>query len=204
MRHGEPFKREESLAGADVNSVCYRPLKYDVVVYNRKLGELRINARLVGEKKKYRELFGEHVFGDKDCFPDTAKYTLGPLREYGADALACGDVNGIESIVMTEIDFYWGGPQGEIEIRKAADVFAALEARGREIPEKARIIKAVFKMKFTDSKTPRCVKIRPSNIAEYTRDHDAAMIEDWLRLRGFLLNEEAGQNVAVAQAVAGS
>lgn len=201
VRHGEPFKREESLAGTDVGSVCYRPLKYDVIVYDRRLGELRVNARLVGEKKKYRELFGKHVFGDNDCFPGTAKYTLEPLRELGADALACFDVDGIESIVLTEVDFFWGGAQGEIEIRKATDVFAALEARGRTIPERARIIKAVFKVKFADSKTPRSVKICPSNVAEYGRDHDASMIEEWLRLRGFLRNTEIRQNVAVAEAL---
>lgn len=202
VRHGEPFKREESLAGADVSSVCYRPLKYDVVVYDRQLGELRINARLVGEKKLYRQLFGKHLFGDENCFPGTAKYTLEPLREYGADSLACGDIDGIESIVLTEVDFAFGGAQGEVEIRKAADVFAALEARGRNMPERARIIKAVFKVKFADSNTPRSVKIRPSNIAEYTRDSDAGLLEQWLQLRGFIINEEAGQHVAPA--VAGS
>jgi hypothetical protein len=202
VRHGEPFKREESLAGADVSSVCYRPLKYDVVVYDRQLGELRINARLVGEKKLYRQVFGNHLFGNVNCFPGTAKYTLEPLREYGVDSLACGDIEGIESIVLTEVHFAWGGAQGEVEIRKAADVFAALEARGRSMPERARIIKAVFKVKFADSNTPRSVKIRPSNIAEYTRDSDAGLLEQWLQLRGFIINEEAGQHVAPA--VAGS
>jgi len=202
VRHGEPFKREESLAGTDVKSVCYRPLKYDVVVYDRELGELRINAQLVGEKKVYRQLFGKHLFGDENCFPGTGKYTLEPLREYGADALACGDVDGIESIVLAEVGIYWGGEQGEMEIRKAADVFAALEARGRHLPEKARLVKAVFKVKFADSKTPRAVKIRPSNVAEYTRDHDAPLVEDWLRLRGFLVNEEAPQHVAAEATVA--
>jgi hypothetical protein len=200
VRHGEPFKREESLAGADVSSVCYRPLKYDVVVYDRRLGELRINARLVGEKKLYRQLFGKHLFDDENCFPGTAKYTLEPLREYGADALACGDIDGIESIVLTEVDFAWGGAHGEVEIRKAADVFAALESRGRSMPERARIIKAVFKVKFADSNTPRSVKIRPCNIAEYTRDSDAGLLEQWLQLRGFIINEEAGQHVAAAVA----
>lgn len=202
VRHGEPFKREESLAGADVSSVCYRPLKYDVVVYDRQLGELRINARLVGEKALYRQVFGKRLFDDENCFPGTAKYTLEPLREYGADSLACGDIDGIESIVLTEVHFFWGGAQGEIEIRKAADVFAALEARGRQMPERARIIKAIFKVKFADSNTPRSVKIRPANIAEYTRDSDAGLLEQWLTLRGFIINEEAGANVA--QAVAGS
>lgn len=200
VRHGEPFKREESLAGADVSSVCYRPLKYDVVVYDRQLGELRINARLVGEKKLYRLLFGKHLFGDENCFPGTAKYTLEPLREYGADSLACGDIEGIESIILTEVDFAWGGAQGEVEIRKAANVFAAFEARGRSMPERARIIKAVFKVKFADSNTPRSVKIRPSNIAEYTRDSDAGLLEEWLQLRGFIINEEAGQHAAPAMA----
>lgn len=204
VRHGEPFKREESLAGADVSSVCYRPLKYDVVVYDRQLGELRINARLVGEKKLYRQQFGKHLFGDENCFPGTAKYTLEPLREYGADSLACGDTEGIESIVLTEVHYFWGGAQSEVEIRKAADVFAALEARGRQMPERARIIKAIFKVKFADSNTPRSVKIRPSNIAEYTRDCDAAVLEQWLSLRGFIVNEEAGAHGTVAQAVAGA
>lgn len=198
VRHGEPFKREESLTEADVSSVCYRPLKYDVIVYDRRLGELRINARLVGEKKLYRQLFGKHLFGDENCFPGTAKYTLEPLREDGADSLACWDIEGIESITLVEVDFLWGGAFGEIEIRKATDVFAALEARSRRLPENARIIKAVFKVKFTDSNTPRSVKIRPSNIAEYTRDSDAALVEQWLTLRGFVVRQETPEHEAVA------
>jgi hypothetical protein len=156
----------------------------------------------VGEKKLYRQLFGKHLFDNENCFPGTAKYTLEPLRENGADALACGDIEGIESIVLTEVHFAWGGAQGEVEIRKASDVFAALEARGRTMPEEARIIKAVFRVKFEDSKTPRSVKIRPSNIAEYTRDSDADLLERWLQLRGFIINEEAGQHVAAAMASA--
>ncbi len=203
IRHGEPFKREESLNGAGVASVCYRPLKYDVLVYDRQLGELRINAQLVGEKKLYCEKLGLHLFGDSGCFPGTRKYTLEPLREMGADALSCGDVEGIESITLTEVDFHWGGGHGEIEIRKAGDLFAALAAREGHLPTSPRILKAVFKVKFEDSKTPRSVKIRPGNIAEYTRDSDAALIEQWLGLRGFIQHKEINEHVAAAEALAG-
>lgn len=203
IRHGEPFKREESLNGSGVASVCYRPLKYDVLVYDRQLGELRINAQLVGEKKLYCEKLGQHLFGDSGCFPGTRKYTLEPLREMGADALSCGDVEGIESITLTEVDFYWGGGHGEIEIRKAGDLFAALAAREGHLPTGPRILKAVFKVKFEDSKTPRTVKIRPGNVAEYTRDSDAALIEQWLTLRGFILQAEANEHAAAAEALAG-
>ena len=106
-------------------------------------------------------------------------------------SLARGDIDGIESITLTEVDLLWGGAHREIEIRKADGVFAALAARQRELPEHPRIIKAVFKVKFADSGTPRSVKLRPSNIAEYTRDSDAALVEQWLNLRGFINREEA-------------
>lgn len=182
--------------------MCYRPLKYDVVVYDQRLGDLRMNCQLVGEKRLYCQKFGQHFFGNPDSFPGKRKYTLEPLREYEVDALACGDIEGIESITLTEIQFYWGGAHGEIEIRKAGDLFAALAARQGRFPDGPRIIKAVFKVKFEDSKTPRSVKIRPGNIAEYTRDSDAALIEQWLELRGFILHEENASNETPAASMA--
>ena len=32
--------------------------------------------------------------------------------------------------------------------------------------------------------------VRPSNIAQYTRDSDAAVVEEWLTKRGFVLAEQ--------------
>lgn len=205
VRHGEPYKREESQDGADVSSVCYRPIKYDVVVYDQRLGELRINAQLVGEKKLYCEQFGKHFFNDEDCFPGKDKYTLEPLREYGADSLACGDIEGIESILLVEVGFFWGGAYRANDVKKADDVFADLAQRQRQLPEGGRIFKAVFKVKFADSNTPRSVTIKPSNVANYTRDSDAALIEQWLELRGFIVHPpRESENEPVAQALAGS
>jgi hypothetical protein len=34
------------------------------------------------------------------------------------------------------------------------------------------------------------VTIRPSNVAQYTRDSDASAVEDWLTKRGFILAEQ--------------
>jgi hypothetical protein len=198
IRHGQTFKREESLEGAVVESVCYRPLKYDVAVYNRHLGELRINADLVGEKKLYREQLAEHLFGDKQFFNINKKYTLEPLRQYGLASMACGDIEGIESITLTEVQFFWGGAYHEIEIRKASDVFASFEERGSDLPESPLITKAVLKVKFTDSKTARSVTIRPPNVAQYTRDSDALVLERWLEQRGFIVHAGVGSHAAVA------
>jgi len=71
--------------------------------------------------------------------------------------------------------------------RWANDIFAAYSGSGRAMPKKARIIRASFQVKFTDSKTARTVTIRPSNIAQYTRDDDSAVVEEWLVKRGFIV-----------------
>jgi hypothetical protein len=188
VRHGDPFKREGSLDEGEPASVFYRPEKFDVLVYDPKVGEIRMNARSKGEKDLYRKAFGRHLFGSEDFFPGTAKYTLEPLRVDGAKSLVCADVDGIEWVRLVETQYAWGGKYHETEARQADDIFAALEERGKSMPEKARIIRARFKVKFADAKTPRTVTIRPSNIAQYQRDADSVFVEQWLLNRGFIKN----------------
>lgn len=204
VRHGEPYKREGSLENGESSSVLYRPEKHDVVVYDPTIGEIRINARSKGEKELYRTKFGLHLFSDEDFFPGKSKYTLEPLRADGKASLVCTDMDGMEWVKLREIQYYWGGPQNEVETRRANDYFAALEARGRSIPAKARITRAGFQIKFNDSKTPRSVVIRPSNIAQYTRDADSTLVEKWLTKRGFILTEKEDEHEDAEAVVAGS
>lgn len=197
VRHGDPFKREGAIddKGESVG-VYYWPEKFDVIILDPVEGELRINARNKGEKKEYRKLFGRHLYGDDGFFGGESKYTLEPLRELGEDALA--PVEGMEQPVLTEVHFLWGGSQLEREIRKANDIFAAYRDRNRAFPANPPIVKAVFRITFSDSDTPRAVTIRPPNVAQYTRDADAAVVEKWLKARGFILkqNEEAHGHAA--------
>jgi hypothetical protein len=204
VRHGQPFKREGSLKGGESTSVYYRPEKHDVLIYNQALSEMRMNAKSKGEKELYREKFGLHLFGFENYFPGTAKYTLTPLGEDSEAALVCNDIEGMEWVKLTEIRYYWGGTQHEIEIRRADDLLAALRQRGREITHGQRIVKAGFLVKFKDSKTPRSVAIRPDNIAEYTRDDDGALVEQWLAKRGFIRSEQLEEDEELETALAGA
>ena len=202
VRRGDPFKREGSIEKTGMTSVYYRPEKYDVLKYDQGLGELSVNAE--GNKKLvalYRELFGELLFGDSKRFPNTAKYTLAPLQDDGPDALICSDVEGIDTITLKEVQILWGGPQGEIEIRRAKDLFEALKGRKKELP-KGRLVKASFLVKFTDAKTPRTVTIRPQNIASYTRDSDSSVVEAWLTARGFVKSAPEAQDADLVPAAA--
>lgn len=187
VRHGEPYKREESVVGVEPSSVAYRPLKYDVLVYTPALKELRINAQLKGERQLYRTEFGRHFFGGQNYFNDGAKYTLEPLRSAGEASLVCADVDGMEWVRLKELHYNWGGSHGEYEIAKANDLFAAMKDRGgRRIPQSPALAKAVFLIKFAGAKRARTVSVKPPNTALYARDGDSGLVEEWLEKRGFL------------------
>ena len=186
VRRGDQYKREGAIEKTKTTSVYYRPEKYDVLRYDETLGELAINAE--GNKKiaeHYRALVGVLLFDDDQRFPGTAKFTLDPLREAGAASLVCSDVEGIDSVVLKEVQLMRGGSFGLVEILRAKDLLAAYAEKGRELP-KGRITKASFLVKFSGQKAPRTVTIRPNNIASYTRNEDTVPVEAWMARRGFI------------------
>jgi len=188
VRHGETFRREGAVKGGQSATVFYRPEKHDVLVYNSVIGELGINAGSKGEKELYRKAFGRHLFSGNDHFPrSNRKYTLEPLQTSGDASLVCTDIQGIDSIQLTEIMYFWGGAQNEIEIRRSGDIFASLKDRNRKIQKTP--ISAKFRVKFSDSKIPRSVQIRPPNVAKFTRDDDGRLVAEWLTKRGFSLTK---------------
>lgn len=193
VRHGDPFKRKGAIGeNSESVGVYYWPEKFDVLVLDPTDGDLRINARNKGEKKEYRKVFGRHLYGSDGFFSVESKYTLEPLRKKGEDAIA--PVEGMKEVLLTEVHFLWGGSFGERETRKADDIFGQYKARKARFPAKAPIIKACFRVTFSDSDTPRTVTIRPPNEALYLRDADSVIVEKWLKLRGFIAKKGKRQN----------
>jgi hypothetical protein len=193
VRHGEPYKREGRIQEDGSGSVYYRPEKHDVLIYAPAIGELRIHAGTKGERELYRKTFGFYLFGRDDFFPGNEKYTLEPLKQ-GRSSLVCSDIDGIDSIVMKEIEFTIPGAVWEREIHKADDVFTAFENRSFEIRDHIRISRASFKVQFSDSQKARTVTIRPSNNAQYGRDEDSVLVEHWLNARGFIVGSNLHDN----------
>jgi len=200
VRHGMPFKREGSLKEGQSETVFYRPEIHDVLVYDRIANELSVHAGTKGERELYLSAFGRRLFGDAEYFPDAEKFTLEPLKSGDPECLACVDIEGMEEVKLTELQFFWGGPYGDIEIRKSKNYLASLAARQQSIPETARLIQASFSVKFENAKNPRTVEIRPSNIATYTRDDDSVLVEEWMIARGFIVErkEEASEEAPEA------
>lgn len=187
VQHGQLCKREPSRKGPQSTCTFFRPERTDLVIYDAVHNELRISAGTIGELRLYREKFGKHVFGDPEKFVYGQKYTLTPLKTEGVRSLQCRDVGGIEWVRLTEIEYAWPCAFDHTEKHKADDVFKALELQRRGIETRAGLHHARFAVKLAGETNPRPVLIQPPNVAEYGRGEEAAVIEQWLRVRGFVL-----------------
>lgn len=135
----------------------------------------------------YREKFGKHLFGDPEKFVYAQKFTLTPLKTDGVGSLQCRDVGGIEWVRLTEIEYAWPCAFDYTEKHKADDLFKALELKRRGIEAHADLLRARFAVKLAGETNSRPVLVQPPNIAEYGRGEEAAIIEQWLRARKFVL-----------------
>ena len=192
VRHGQHIKREGTVEiDGDPGSVFYRPEKFDVLIYYPETGELAIYASTKGEHNIYCKLFGKHLFGDAEFFDFTnivEKYTLQPLIDDARASLTCSDVDGIESINLYELHIGHHNDQKDIEIRRADDVFQALEYQHRYLEserEHTTILRAKFKVTFSDGRK-RSVTIEPPNTGTFDRETDNSVIHEWLTKRGFI------------------
>jgi hypothetical protein len=86
-----------------------------------------------------------------------------------------------------DLEYVPDGPLHRVDRVKADDVFQALALKGRSVERDVDIRRAIFEVKLRDVTDPKSVLIEPRNIAEYGRGEGAAIIEQWLHLREFVL-----------------
>jgi hypothetical protein len=194
VRHGLPCKREGVFKDGKPESVFYRPQKHDVVVYDIENAELRMNCCGVREMQEFQRAFGLYLFSNENFFPGEGKYTLTPLVEKGRNCLACGEVDGIESVTLKEVEFFYGGKPWQRIARRSDDIFSLVENELFKWPDPQRITRAGFEVKFKDSKKTRRVTIIGSNKAQYGRDGDAVTVEKWMKLAGFILTKATNED----------
>jgi hypothetical protein len=186
IRHGDPFRREGAMEGTKASSVFYRPLCYDAVGYDSRTGTLRVHAKHRWESQLYRHQFGLQLFGAIDAFPDIGRYALEPIRAQKAACLECKDIKGLKHVTLLEVHIAWGGSYGEVEIRRASDLYAAMRQRHWDFPPDVPLVRATFLIEFYGSGGRRTVTLEPPNAAHYSRDEDSMLIDQWLLARGFI------------------
>ena len=187
VQHGQSCRREPSVKGEESTCTFFRPERTDMVILDTAHPELRINSASAPDMRRYRELFGLHLFGSAETFRYADKYNLEPLRRLGPASLECSDFPGLESARLTELEMDWGGALNNTSVEKADDVFAALEIRHAGIPDQPALKRAKIKVKLKGVKKPRVLSLVAGNKSGYPRGEEAAIFEEWLRAREFIV-----------------
>lgn len=197
VQHGQACRREPSVKGEESTCTFFRPERTDMVILDTANPELRINSASAPDMRKYRELFGLHLFGSAETFRYADKYSLEPLRKLGQASLECSDFPDLESARLTELEMDWGGALNNKSVEKADDVFTALEIRNAAIPDEPALKKAKIKVKLKGVKKPRVLSLVAGNKSGYPRSEESALLEDWLRAREFIVyGKRAHEEVA--------
>ena len=138
-------------------------------VFPQRIGVRQHMARgsVVGEK------FGRNI---------VQRLAFGQLREHSRDR---GRLR--VKLAQGAADHLFGRPIQQVEE-------GAIGAKDRSIARDVHIRKAVFNIKLQGVTDPKTVMIQPRNIAEYGRGEGAAIIEQWLHLREFVLVGKAADN----------
>ena len=191
IRRGDSFARIPTVEGSRFTVRHLRPARDLVVAYSAERDELRVHAKGVGEKRMLRRVFGQRLFGDPEYFSVRKAFTLAPLRDAGADALRVTPGQGIEKIVLTDLEVRTNDEHDAVICWGAKDLFVFAEATGqRIIPANGRLVSAGFEVTFTGQAKPRTIYLRAGNKLRLTRHSDAASVHRWLTAQGFRSPEE--------------
>jgi len=200
VRHGDSFKRESAVLGSKSKGIFYRPETFDVICYVPALGELRVHAKTKGERDLYRREFGRLLARNTGQFPGQDKYTLEPLLSQGEGSLKCGDITGIDWIMLKELHVRKSAVHFRFTVvYKDSNVFAILRELKETLGRSDVLVRATFLIKFDGEDKARTVTITPPNRVQLRRDNDGEPVERWLRARGFVTGsveaavEESGE-----------
>jgi hypothetical protein len=85
------------------------------------------------------------------------------------------------------LEMDWGGALNNKSVEKADDVFEALEIRHAQIPDQPALKRAKIKVKLKGIRKARVLSLVAGNKSGYPRGEEAAIFEEWLRAREFII-----------------
>ena len=201
ISHGSTMHRQRILADGRHDHLVFRPLLDDIAIFDKLIGELRINAETQSQHELYRRMIGLHIFGDEALFPKGDLYTLAPLLEFREEPLSVASIDELTAAECHAVKILLPGHKSEELTARRQDVLEVLKDRIDMLRRvgfaELRLTEAKFGLTFRESRRSRMVTIKPPNVAIYSRDGDGEVIERFLRFHGFI-NDREWQSYAIA------
>lgn len=194
ISHGLPMHRQRILANGQHDHLVFRPLYDDIAIFDKLIGELRINAETQSQLELYRRMIGLHIFGNEALFPKGDLYTLDPLTRFNDEPLSVASIVELTAAECHSVKILLPGHKSEELTTRRRDVLEVLNDR-IEMFRRAgfadlRLTEVKFGLTFRESRRTRMVTIKPPNVAIYSREGDGEVIERFLRFHGFINDRE--------------
>ena len=185
IRRGGAVRRQIGVRESGARtSVVFRPERYDVVLFFPGTGEIGISAETAADQRVYRRAFGLALVGDEAAFVAREKFTFAPILRDDARTLATEDCEDLEWARLTELTVKGSGP-GEVHIQRGTNLLPA-SRHLKSLLNIGRAVSAQFELKFAGVRHPARLSILSGNLAEYPLASDPAIVDEWLRRRGFV------------------
>ncbi len=181
--------------GEDVEA-SYTPGQYDAVVYHKMYGDLRLNTVRAGDHDRYRMAFGHALIGEANVFDPTKEIiTLAPLKQECLHLFAVQDAGEFPRVQPCEVCFNDLHIPGR-RITWRADSkdghllhYMTGENPNRLLPETTDTIHyAKFRYRLHATDSWHSMTVHQGTDLRFERDGDSAILERWLRERGFILD----------------
>lgn len=167
-------------------SITVMAKTYDVVVYDRTTGMLKVNTRFKQEEL-YRMVFSDCYFRDITFFEKKEVFTLESFRN---PTMTASKVPGITIVDLNEISYEVCRNIRVMQYKVyCKDYYQHGMDMEPPVPEDAQQINyACLTFKFDGRKQTHSVRIRRGNVLSYCRDDLARPVEKFLQQAGIMIN----------------
>lgn len=165
---------------------------YDVVVFDRTTGFLKINApdELV---ELYRKAFSLLYGNTMTFFEKRDLFTLEPLRSAAATTVSVAGTTGMSSVDLLSVGYSIeeDGAPTDFHVKRK-NWYATTMGTRAPVPSDSKHIKhAIFEVCTAHRKHPRRCRVDHGNTLSFSRDDEAKAFETFLKLRGFARGMDA-------------
>jgi hypothetical protein len=193
---GQPVRPDAIGKDGEDEDVPYTPGQYDAVIYHKSFGDLRLNTVRKADHGRYRMAFGHALVGESNVFdPVTEIITLAPLKLECLHLFAMQDAGEFPrvqpiDICFTDLDvpgrrITWHAERKDLHLLH----YPTGKNPKRLLPETVDTVHyAKFKYRLSAADGWHSMTVHQGTDLRFERDGDSAVIESWLRDRGFIID----------------
>jgi hypothetical protein len=196
IRHGDSFKRQGAVDdGPKSKTLAFQPESFDLLVLNKKTGELRICVPSDPQwlEDSYAGNFSKALFGNYDSFSIKRNNDLERIKELKRNVTIYRGDAPVKRLDLLSLKLYYSPTSKMLDQLTASsgNLFNDLEENRRDLSEAGLILEAQFAVKI--GRKEKIITLKNNNRSGYDYDEFGQIIDEWLRQVGIIHSSKTSQ-----------